>query len=246
MRILFGGDTHGNTPAIEKLARQARQDNCDCVFILGDFGYWEHTSEGRAWLYKVNRVMNRELGMPLYWIDGNHENHTLLREKHVKGRDEMIEIYPKVIYVPRGHSWEWDEVKFTALGGAYSVDVGSRIEGRDWWPEEMITYSEAKRAVDKGKTDVLLTHDCPLEVPLGSVIPGFYKVDMNTASNRGLISSVVDEVQPKVILHGHYHSSYVGTYDFKHGRVVVHGLDASWPSQSWNGSYRVFDTEDWK
>ena len=51
-----------------------------------------------------------------------------------------------------------------ALGGAYSVDQEYRTAGKDWWPNEEPTTSEARKLMNGGPVDVLITHDVPAGV----------------------------------------------------------------------------------
>jgi hypothetical protein len=76
-----------------------------------------------------------ENNLPLYWIDGNHENHTWLRRiygpggsKYKPTPDGFWEIRPGVYYIPRGTRWVWNDMHLMGLGGAYSVDKFLRLK----------------------------------------------------------------------------------------------------------------------
>lgn len=132
-KILMVGDTHGNADHVEWAASIAEDIKADAIFQLGDFGYWEHGDDG-SFLDKCNAIAG-DYGMPIYWLDGNHENHTWLRERYINNtdvpRDEygFVRIRKHLFHAPRAHTWTWNGVKFMALGGAYSVDKDWRLSG---------------------------------------------------------------------------------------------------------------------
>jgi hypothetical protein len=99
-----------------------------------------------------------------------------------------------------------------ALGGAYSVDQHKRTEGRDWWPEEVLTEDDAGIAMDGGRVDVMLTHDSPDGTDLGAKLPPnpYFPEHLEGAQrHRKLLGRVVDEVCPQVLFHGHYHVEHL-------------------------------------
>lgn len=87
MRILMAGDTHGNQTHCRYLIDKAVDNNCDRVFILGDFGYWEHMTEGIHFLNKLNRYASVN-DVQVYFLDGNHDKTSLLVKKYQDTDDE--------------------------------------------------------------------------------------------------------------------------------------------------------------
>lgn len=238
MRALIVGDTHGRYGWIKVLAREALAQSCSVILSVGDFGFWEHSGDGRVFLDETSKLLAKH-DLELWWVDGNHENHELLRVKYGAGRDhtELWPIRDRLFYIPRGHRWEWDGVKFLGLGGAYSIDQDARVQGVSWWPEETITTAEAYLAIRGGRVDVMITHDCPTGVdplppnPLG-IWPEAY-------ANRKVLTSVVDEVQPTYLFHGHYHHRHTAmlrgdTYTTRIEGLANDGTGAD--------SWMVFDT----
>lgn len=132
-KILMLGDTHGNNEHVEWAASVAEKAKADAIFVLGDFGYWEHGDDG-AFLDKCSAISS-DYGMPIYWLDGNHENHTWLRERYINNaevpRDEdgFVIMRRGLMHAPRAHTWEWRGYSFMALGGAYSIDKEGRLRG---------------------------------------------------------------------------------------------------------------------
>jgi Icc-related predicted phosphoesterase len=228
MNILVIGDTHGNTSAICNVAiPTARKRDCKLIIQVGDFGYWEHQEAGKKFLNKVSKALVRE-NMVMYWIDGNHENHPLLWQSyHPSGPYGLMMIRPNLYYVPRGTVFKIEDVTCLGLGGAFSIDRDWRINeelyaGKPetlWWPTEMITFEQAKlareNARDLGPIDLMFTHDCPT----GTDIPGIHSKDKwiypETWLNRDLLREVFDDVQPKMLIHGHYHVRYTDKLPLK-------------------------------
>lgn len=132
-RVLVCGDVHGNPWHMTYLFETAINSDVDCIFQLGDFGLWEHYDMG-AFLDLCSDLAVQN-DMPLYWIDGNHENFDILRDKYGPGGthhnptpEGFWMVREGVFYVPRGTRWNWSGVEIMGLGGAYSVDKASRLE----------------------------------------------------------------------------------------------------------------------
>ena len=266
MRILLAGDCHGNVNHIQYLFQQAFDFDCDRIFQLGDYGYWEHKKGGPEFLQVTSEFATLN-NIPFYWLDGNHENHAWLRMKRDKWtkllydgkhapeqpysenlNDEGFwEIRPNLYYAPRGHRFQWDGVNFMAFGGAFSIDRAWRRIAESWWWEEEITTDEVVAAIDGPKIDVLLSHDLPSGVDMRAMMAkrGYnYQNIPASEMGRAHLRTVVQALQPNLVYHGHYHINYVeyidyGTVDRK--LVRVQGLDCD---DSGNNSWTILDTKD--
>ena len=101
------------------------------------------------------------VGANLWFIDGNHEDFSLLAElasRAVAGA--RVAVRPNIFHLPRGHRWQWHGRTWLACGGGVSLDKAARAEGSDWWPQEEITAQEAAM-IAGGPADVMVCHDCP-------------------------------------------------------------------------------------
>lgn len=132
--ILVSGDTHGDPQHALYIFQTAFESGAQAIVHTGDFGYWEHMPGGDAFLDFCSHLAT-ENDLPLYWVDGNHENHTWLRRiygpggsKHKPTPEGFWEIRPGVYYIPRGTRWVWSEVHLMGLGGACSVDKFDRLK----------------------------------------------------------------------------------------------------------------------
>jgi hypothetical protein len=221
-RIAFAGDWHANTAWARSAIRYAADAGADVIVQLGDFGY----DYPASFVQGVDTAL-REVGLELWFVDGNHEAFpTLLRYPVLEhGRRRLTD---RVWHLPRGYRWSWAGVSFLALGGAHSVDRPWREPGTSWWSQETLTDAELAAAAAGGPVDVLVSHDCPSGVDL----PGLAETAHfwpptalgAAAAHRARIRTVVDAVRPGQIWQGHYHRRYDVGADLGYGPVHVHGL----------------------
>lgn len=248
-RLLLAGDIHGASsggiPQLAYLIRVACDTNCDAIVQIGDFGFfWP----GQA-SWKMAERMLDQAGIPLYFIDGNHEDFGLLKSIGAFGSDRMTAVTSHITYVPRGLIWKWNRKSIMAMGGGVSIDKESRIDGRSWWREETVTYADMDRAATNleshgGRVDLLLTHDCPegvekLELFLDVNGAGGFKADEESRAHRRTLRMLVDGARPRMIVHGHYHWSYEDVLTIADGSAVsVFGLGCDGMSE---GSWMVLE-----
>ena len=242
-RVALVGDTHTNAVWTRRVVEELAADGVDMVVQLGDFGWWPRSD----FVQKVSRAAVIA-GITVCFIDGNHEDHEHL-EFHAnlrnpeRGRVDPVEMLPSLWYLPRGCAWEWQGVRFRALGGAFSVDHMVRTPGYDWFPvEEVPSASDAERAIREGPADVLLCHDHP---SLGYRLKGLPipEADEGTSAQvRRLLAQVVEAIHPKLVVHGHWHHAY----EIERNGITIKGLDC-------DGTYRAvslldldtLEVEDW-
>jgi Calcineurin-like phosphoesterase len=264
MRILLAGDTHGNTTHVRYLIDVAVDQGCDRIFQLGDFGAWEHMSDGRQFMDKVANYA-RKNAILVYFLDGNHDKTSLLLEKYGNSPDHegFLRVRNWIFYSPRGHRWVWDEVSFISLGGAYSVDKDYRIKvleaqgsgkpERYWFPEEEMTDEDLARIIldNPGPVDVMLAHDKPR-----CSNPPWNRKDIPECwPNQDRLQMAVSLMTPAHFYHGHLHFLYAQDVDYgdlagERRSLHVRGL-APDPSGGYPGyilpySWHVFDTDDFK
>jgi len=244
MRLLLLGDTHGDFAWMQsKVIRYAKRVRADAVVQLGDFGFiWSCNQEDvNRTLGNLNRWFS-EADMPLYWLDGNHENFEVMEFLGAKvDAPSMVQLHSHITYLPRGLVWEWGGVRFMSLGGAFSVDVSHRIPFISWWPQETITYGDVERALRNGGggVDVLLTHDSPNYSDLSAILRQFnlsYNLEHQSMANRHALDGVVDELNPRLAVHAHYHHRLVG----KRGDTSILGLNHS---KTGSLAWKILDTD---
>lgn len=245
MKILLVGDSHGDLSYIEMCLDRAKAFGCEKLFQLGDFGYFEHFAGGPGYLNGVS-LGSVESGIPVYFLDGNHENHPLLWETYQEEDDEGFrKVRENLHYAPRGHSWIWDGIRFLSVGGAWSIDQAQRTPGKSWWPEENIRHEDVNNAIASGDCDVLLSHD----VLAGVTVPGIMPIQA-AMWNRDCLLKVAIKTHPKYVFHGHYHIYY--TEHYQHGGVDANVVGLAHnclpnghpkqPYELWDATY-VLDTQ---
>jgi hypothetical protein len=106
--------------------------------------------------------------IPVYAIDGNHEDFRLLKEATKFGEELacVTEVAPNRFYVPRGTVLELDGKRIAFMGGAASVDKAFRLKnGWHWFEDENITPADVARLErnlnDDYRVDLLITHAPP-------------------------------------------------------------------------------------
>lgn len=229
-RLLIAGDTHGNVSHAAYLIREARINRCDLILQIGDFGFFWPGQ--KSW--KMLERMLDQANLPLYFIDGNHDDYTFLKSINAFGAGHMTAITPHITYIPRGLIWQWSGKRFMAMGGAVSIDADQRIEGRSWWREEMVSYADMDRAAtnlqkNDARIDVLITHDCPEGVPsLESALTMAvsYKMDELSRAHRKTVRMLVEGARPHMLFHGHYHTRIEDVLTLNDGITTtqIHGL----------------------
>jgi hypothetical protein len=215
------GDWHGNFSWASSCLREAKANDIDLILQVGDFGYWEHTADGKFYLDRLsdNAVLR---GVQVVWLDGNHENHTMLREKYAdaeRSEEGFWKIRENIWYSPRANVWEWYGKRLMTLGGAFSIDREWRKFGESYWAEETITPEEEALAISRGKIDFLFTHDAPTNIPMD-----LWKTDYESQAQRQSVSRVADATRPSVWYHGHYHYQKEYSYPEYDPFVKVIGL----------------------
>jgi hypothetical protein len=83
--------------------QRAQSVGAAAVIQVGDFGYgWRFNGDDTChFTDKVSKDAT-EAGVPVWWIDGNHENFDHLTEIGAFDSKEPFEVAPNVIHIPRG------------------------------------------------------------------------------------------------------------------------------------------------
>lgn len=195
MKLLLIGDIHMNVERAEEINDLAIDQEIDKVIGLGDFGYTFAPDF-------VAEVSGQDI--PWYFIDGNHDDHTLLKHD----ANEIVRFHDNLFYIPRGYVWEWEGKTFAGMGGAYSIDKVYRTAYVSWWPEEQISMGDYYRFQENahGKTiDIMLSHEAPSSLieylSEGQIMKG-------GEEDRIILERILHEFPPKIWLHGHWHYAY--------------------------------------
>lgn len=228
-KVAVAGDWHGNQSYALKAINWAAKQNVDSILHVGDFGFWR-SPDGYS---KTLGERALKLGIEIFFVDGNHENHDLLDSLPISD-DGTRAVAPGVTHLPRGFTWDWNGGKWLALGGAHSVDRQLRREHIDWFRQETLSLGDAFRASSVGQVDFMVTHDCPDRV----LLPGIDNRSIWEApfpieelalarQHREFLGQIVDVNKPKFLFHGHYHkrTTLVRDYPDSDDFTWVEGLN---------------------
>ena len=204
--IYITGDTHGPID-IHKLNKRYFDDSTltkkDYLIICGDFGLvWDKSSEEQFWLNWLN-----EKNYTTLFIDGNHENHSLLNSYPVEiwNGGKIHKIRDSVFHLMRGQVFTINNHTFFTMGGADSVDKDWRTPGKSWWPEEMPSdeeYIEANLNLYnyENEVDYIITHTAPTSI-VNQLIPEIKPPDRLT----DFLEDIKKSVKYKHWYFGHFH-----------------------------------------
>jgi predicted phosphodiesterase len=239
--ICAAGDIHGKIDRLYgEVAAFERTLGKTFALVLhvGDFGIWPdsmkvdkatRTHDGAgdfpSWYANRRRVPRRTI-----FIKGNHEDFDFL-----DALDDP-EVLPDLLYLRSGLVTDQDGLRVAGVGGCYSEKDSDELlpRARQSSPSHY-TLVETQRllAPGSGRIDVLLTHDAPAGIELGS----------HVARGEGL-RTVIERKRPEVAFFGHHHSRVraeiagvpvvgLGCIDCP-GWLVAwdseHGLVAEWPT----------------
>jgi len=134
--MIFIGDVHGKYNQWRKLTKRLTEEGKHSLQV-GDFGLFRGGNLHK--LGKRDPKMHR-------FIRGNHDNPSVCkRASHYLG-DFGYDEHTGIFYA----------------GGGYSIDHMHRTIGRDWWPDEELTYAQAMAALalyQEVKPRIVVTHE---------------------------------------------------------------------------------------
>lgn len=233
--LIVFGDWHGNTRYAEKHLRKiGREERIPDAYVhVGDFGVWRDSA---GFLRNIERILAFQ-GVELWFVDGNHEDFTLLKEYPFDNRG-LQKVTEHIFRIPRGYAWRWSGKKLVGLGGAFSVDRRWGTENIDWFAEETITEDDFRTAVCHDNADILFSHDAPWlpsnllsRKSLGVKFALTEDEEKAAAEGRDYIARTIEKLGVKLHIHGHYHVAY--TADFFGTQVI--GLDCDNSRMNDNG-----------
>ncbi|MBE6827486.1 MAG: metallophosphoesterase [Ruminococcaceae bacterium] len=233
--IYITGDTHGDQVRfIENNLGDSSWTENDFLIICGDFGY----------IFRNSPLENEFLDYletkpyTICFCDGNHENFPAIFSypEEIWHSGRIHRIRKNVIHLMRGQVFEIEGKKIFTMGGAYSLDRGSRIPGCSYWDEELPSDEEFREAAENLKkhdfnVDCIITHTAPRKLIKKM---GFYPICYETqltdfhfqdAQLTGFLEWIMQTANYRHWYFGHFHLD--DEIDSKHTAVLfkVHRLD---------------------
>lgn len=183
----FIGDVHGHFSRYKNIIR----DHPNTIQV-GDMGVgfrrWPHGE------WQSNPHYDMMVAQNAWFIRGNHDNpHTCRRHSQCikDGHVETTKKGTKIMYI----------------GGASSNDKEYRIEDFSWWPEEELSQKDMWEIAEKyakEKPDVMVTHDCPIEIIAHIHSHHLY----DNSRTQQFLQALFNAHKPKMWIHGHHHISF--------------------------------------
>ena len=207
--IYITGDTHGQDDFAKLLCfadAHPELTKKDYMIVAGDFGaIWDtETLEEDLRPYK-------ELPFTTLFVDGNHENFDMLGAYPVEiwNGGKVHKISQDIIHLMRGQVFEIEGKTFFTFGGAASTDRYRRINGIDWWPQELPTHDELDEGIENLKrynngVDYIITHSCD-EKALWYPPLRARGVKREISPENQMLSYFEDIVKYRHWYFGHYH-----------------------------------------
>jgi len=219
MRIGFFGDIHGRVHQFYHVLQKVIEEYGISVAIqVGDFGISK----------KAIRMLDALDGFPIpvYFVDGNHEDFRFLWRAMKKGINKKWEKEYNLYYQPRGSTLEIQGVKLGFFGGALHIGRPQKIIKGN-----VITTDELNRAViafSRFSPDILVTHSCPAGIGVGMqgleihywgvvnhiLMAGFDpgpKADCGEIQHALLWNQMSQ--RPKLWVYGHFHEQKITDID---------------------------------
>lgn len=190
------GDVHGKHSQYVGLANRAEYSIC-----VGDVGF------DYSYLTKNLDADKHKI------IGGNHDNYENQDGKFIKQTPHFLGDF--------GYHALPGAEPFFYVRGAWSIDQKYRKEGRDWWPEEELTYLQGLQAIETYAAmmpKVVISHCCP-----ASIIP---KVPFERLFGNEIFKTRTDTIlelmyefhQPDLWIFGHYHIDWDHVCRHKSGK----------------------------
>jgi hypothetical protein len=208
--ICILGDIHGNVSALSTAIEHAERLGAAALIQVGDFGLMQRNGSDTGF----HRVC-MEAKLPVYFIDGNHDDCT--RWTALSGVTRIWED-ANLFYIARGTVMKIDNRTIAFMGGAASIDKDYRLRnGWHWDENENISPYEVLRMMDnaKGKNiDMFITHCPPNSVinehfdPKGKL---YFGVGLDWHDhNQDIIENIWHAIGTPMVYSGHMHRTVEG------------------------------------
>ena len=155
-KVLIVGDVHAQFYMLKETIEFAQKHyDIDKCLVCGDYGIWND--------FKVDSIPKKykmDYGVPVYFCDGNHENHAEL-DKYERGKIHQLTDW--LYYCAFGSVLEIGGENFLFCGGADSIDKQLRKPFVSWWPTETISLEDLDY-LPETDISVVISHTAPTRV----------------------------------------------------------------------------------
>lgn len=205
MATFITGDKHGDLTEILNFIKKMKLSENDNIIVLGDMGLlWR--KDKKDFNYNINLWNMESNGVKLYFIDGNHENFTLLNEFPIE--NNMQKISNNIYHLLRGYTYEFEGKKILTIGGADSIDWYLRAKGFTWWEEEAISEADIA-SITAAHYDYVLTHCCPRSIFENNrvYLITLREIDQENVNHNSedMLEKLMNKITFDHFYFGHYH-----------------------------------------
>ncbi len=162
MKVLLLGDVHGaHADMAARLSRIQALHGIGAVIQAGDFGF----SPG----FFSGGFSGGRLPVPVYAIDGNHDDHAWLHRMEKLGEPARWREQYNLHFQPRASVIRLNGIAIGFLGGALHVD---RAQYKHWFrniANFIMTHERARatRLFNHERPVMIVTHSCPANLGVG-------------------------------------------------------------------------------
>ncbi len=248
MKVLIAGDVHGRLEEFSRLLQGlAAEHDFEAVIQVGDFGFFEKTISAFG-------AAGGRFPVPVYAIDGNHEDHAWLSRQVEEGAaGRWPELY-NLHYQPRGSVLGLGTSRIGFLGGAFHVDRPQEHARERAFPNYIRREDreEALFQFNHSHPHLIVTHSCPTRIGIGVQGSPFFASGvqlyiLNAGFDPGRSTDCGEpqltklwhglNFSPRAWVFGHFHHSR--SAEIEGTRFVCLGADLADPA----GMLAVWDTE---
>lgn len=187
--MLIVGDVHGKVNQFLDIVADYRSKSSELIIQLGDLGFSKQWDEVKKWCSKNNETNLRI-------IPGNHDDY----DRYF----QVVVNYTWARVAPLQVNDIWIESDYFGVQGANSIDKHLRTEGKDWFSNEEMSYTQLGKAVDlyiESKPRIMFSHTCP-----SSVKKQLFGYNESSRTEQAL--QVMFELhQPEYWFFAHFHRS---------------------------------------
>lgn len=185
--VKFIGDVHGKWGGYCEIVRKANENDINTLQV-GDFGFKPH--------YKCLKYIDPSKNRILL---GNHDDYTdYINYPHFLGDYGVYHPYS-----------DYKEQIFY-IRGENSIDKRYRVEYRDWFPQEQLSYKQGLQCLkmyEQVKPKIVVSHGCPSSIIDDfSTMSSFDGLKLYPSMTAELLQCLLEIHRPFVWVFGHYHN----------------------------------------
>ncbi len=163
MRVLIVGDIHGQFRELADVLCQVQSDyGIEAAIQVGDFGFFKEPMRQLA-------LDSLRFPVPLYVIDGNHEDHVWLQRALLTPAERHWIEGANLIFQGRPSGCLLGSSRIGFLGGALHVDRPQQHNLLSRCPNYILRQQcqQAITLFNRERPDLIVTHSCPAGIGVG-------------------------------------------------------------------------------